>query len=73
MSIEGDMLSRDALPQSLVASSLDVLRGLTANERDLIRVVVEIIQELREDDEDEEEPAVCLCPILRVHLLTVFH
>ncbi|KIJ99866.1 hypothetical protein K443DRAFT_132899 [Laccaria amethystina LaAM-08-1] len=52
-----DMLSRDALPQSLVASSLDVLRELTANERDLIRVVVEIIQELREDDEDGEEPA----------------
>lgn len=73
MSIEGDMLSKDALPQSLVASSLDVLRELTANERDLIRVVVEIIQELREDDEDGEEPAVCLCPILPVHLVTVFH
>ncbi|EDR03702.1 chromosome condensation complex protein [Laccaria bicolor S238N-H82] len=52
-----DMLSKEALPQSLVASSLDVLRELTANERDLIRVVVEIIQELREDDEDGEEPA----------------
>lgn len=51
----GDMLSQDVLPESLVSRCLDVLRMLSPNERDLIRVVVEVIHTLRDP---LEEPAV---------------
>ncbi|KZT37030.1 hypothetical protein SISSUDRAFT_988304 [Sistotremastrum suecicum HHB10207 ss-3] len=54
-----EMLSHDCLPQSLVTSCLDVLRTLSSGERDLIRVVVEVIQELRDpggSDVEEEMP-----------------
>lgn len=44
----GDILSQEALPEALVNKSLDVLRKLSENERDLIRVVVEIVSELRD-------------------------
>jgi condensin complex subunit 3 len=39
---------------------LDVLRELSASERDLIRVCVEIVHELRDpkDEEEEEDPNV---------------
>ncbi|KAF8605217.1 hypothetical protein BDV93DRAFT_543748 [Ceratobasidium sp. AG-I] len=43
-----DILSQEALPEGLVNKSLDVLRKLSENERDLIRVVVEIVTELRD-------------------------
>ena len=49
------MISQDVLPEGLVARCLDVLRTLSPNERDLIRVVVEVIHTLRDPD---EEPAV---------------
>lgn len=55
------MLSQEALPESLLARCLDVLRILSPNERDLIRVVVEIIQDLRDRDEhadEEQDPSV---------------
>ncbi|KAG1861260.1 nuclear condensing complex subunit [Suillus subluteus] len=45
-----DMISQEALPESLVARCLDVLRMLSPNERDLIRVVVEVVHELRDYD-----------------------
>lgn len=49
-----DMISQEALPESLVSRCLDVLRMLSPNERDLIRVVVEVVHELRDlSDEDE--------------------
>lgn len=49
------MLSQETLPERLLMKCLDVLRGQSASERDLIRVVVEIIQELREPvDEDDD-------------------
>ncbi|KAF5378891.1 hypothetical protein D9615_006988 [Tricholomella constricta] len=52
-----DMLSHGALPESLLSKCLDVLRELSANERDLIRVIVEIVQDLRDPgDDDEEDP-----------------
>ncbi|EKM57502.1 uncharacterized protein PHACADRAFT_90256 [Phanerochaete carnosa HHB-10118-sp] len=47
-----DMLSQDVLPESLVSRCLDVLRTLSPNERDLIRVVVEVIHTLRDPFED---------------------
>lgn len=52
------MLSRDNLPMKLLPPCLDLLRELL-DERDLIRVVVEIINELRDIGEDDEgEPVV---------------
>ncbi|KAF9225668.1 hypothetical protein BS17DRAFT_777480 [Gyrodon lividus] len=50
-----DMISQEALPEALVARCLDVLRELSPSERDLIRVVVEVVHELRDSGEVEEE------------------
>lgn len=49
-----DMISQEALPEGLVARCLDVLRQLSPNERDLIRVVVEVVHELRDSGDAEE-------------------
>ncbi|KAG6903032.1 hypothetical protein C0995_007465 [Termitomyces sp. Mi166 len=52
-----DMLSQELLPQSLLNKCLDVLRKLSPSERDLIRVVVELVQDLRDwilGDEEED-------------------
>ncbi|CAE6436074.1 unnamed protein product [Rhizoctonia solani] len=43
-----DMLSQEALPAGLLNRGLDVLRRLSEDERDMIRVVVEIVTELRD-------------------------
>ncbi|CAE6535416.1 unnamed protein product [Rhizoctonia solani] len=43
-----DMLSQEALPAGLINRGLDVLLRLSENERDMIRVVVEIVTELRD-------------------------
>lgn len=51
------MISQNILPEGLVARCLDVLRKLSMNERDLIRVVVEVVHELR-DNSDEDDMAV---------------
>ncbi|KAI0674717.1 nuclear condensing complex subunit [Trametes maxima] len=48
------MLAQDVLPEALLARSLDVLRAMSPNERDLIRVVVEVVHELRDADGDGE-------------------
>ncbi|KAI0941839.1 hypothetical protein AcV7_002413 [Taiwanofungus camphoratus] len=50
-----DMISQDVLPESLVARCLDVLRILSPDERDLIRVVVEVVHELRDPSDPEED------------------
>lgn len=49
------MISQEALPESLVARCLDVLRMLSPSERDLIRVVVEVVHELRDRDTVDDE------------------
>ncbi|TCD67325.1 hypothetical protein EIP91_000246 [Steccherinum ochraceum] len=49
-----DLIGKDALPESLVARCLDVIRKLCSGERDLIRIVVEVVHELR-DPEDEDD------------------
>jgi condensin complex subunit 3 len=56
------MLSQEELPESLLSKCLDVLRELSNSERDLIRVVVEIVHDLRDpgDDDEEEDPNVRL-------------
>ena len=51
------MICDGGLPEGLLARCLDVLRKLSLNERDLIRVVVEVVHELR-DPADEEEHQV---------------
>ncbi|KAH8101082.1 nuclear condensing complex subunit [Cristinia sonorae] len=48
------MISRHALPENVIMRCLDVLRKLSASERDLIRVVVEVVHELRDSGLDEE-------------------
>lgn len=50
-----DMISQEVLPESLVSRCLDILRTLSPNERDLIRVVVEVVHELRDRDAADEE------------------
>ncbi|KIO22870.1 hypothetical protein M407DRAFT_15642 [Tulasnella calospora MUT 4182] len=56
-----EITGQESLPEGLVARCLDVLRKLSPSERDLIRLVVEVIQELRDlarQDEPEPEPVV---------------
>jgi condensin complex subunit 3 len=52
------MISQETLPEGLVARCLDVLRTLSVNERDLIRVVVEVIHDLRDPNDSDDEQAV---------------
>ena len=65
------MLSQEELPESFLSKCLDVLRELSANERDLIRVVVEIIQDLRDpgsgDDDQDDILNVPSCSVLPVY------
>ena len=51
------MLREETLPLRLMAPCLDVLRELSATERDLIRLVVETVQELRDPDDSEDATA----------------
>jgi condensin complex subunit 3 len=48
------MISQEALPLGLVTRCLDLLRNLSSSERDLIRVVVEVVHELRDANDDDE-------------------
>ncbi|THH04391.1 hypothetical protein EW145_g5552 [Phellinidium pouzarii] len=50
-----NMISQDSLPEKLMPLCLDILRKLTSGERDLIRIVVEVIHELRDNDSDEDD------------------
>ena len=45
------MLAHPELPPGLIERCLDVLKEIMPSERDLIRVVVEIIVELRETED----------------------
>jgi condensin complex subunit 3 len=54
------MISQEALPENLVSKCMDVLRTLSANERDLIRLVVEVIHDLRDPSDSEDELSVRL-------------
>lgn len=49
------MVSQDFLPQHLTSYCLDILRKLSSSERDLIRIVVEVIHELRDNDTEDED------------------
>ncbi|CCM04766.1 uncharacterized protein FIBRA_06956 [Fibroporia radiculosa] len=50
-----DMISHKILPESIIALCLDLLRILSPNERDFIRVVVEVVHELRDPSDPEDE------------------
>ena len=59
--VVGKMASQRLLPDSLVSLCLDILRTLSTSEKDLIRIVVEIIHELRDsDDEKDDDLMVCI-------------
>ena len=49
------MLSQSNLPEQLIPKCIDVLSKIANGERDLIRVVVDVVTELREGDGDEEQ------------------
>ncbi|KAK7462742.1 chromosome condensation complex Condensin, subunit G [Stygiomarasmius scandens] len=56
--IRDEMLVNNFLPDKLAPLALDVLRELSEGERDFIRIVVEVIQEIRvPGDEDDGEQA----------------
>jgi len=44
------MLGHPSLPESLIKHSMSVLAQLSSDERDLVRIVVEVINELRDPD-----------------------
>ncbi|KAL0578384.1 chromosome condensation complex Condensin, subunit G [Marasmius crinis-equi] len=50
-----DMLAHPHLPPGLIERCLDVLHKIVPSDRELIRIVVEIIIELRDDDEAIED------------------
>lgn len=57
----GEMISQANLPESLIPACLDVLSKISDGERDLIRVIVDVVTELRdnyEDDDMEVDPRV---------------
>ena len=69
------MLKAEALPEKLMAPCLDVLRTLSPSERDLIRVVVETVQELRDDaygEDEDEAPLVCFPPLFVIWSNRIF-
>ncbi|KAL4248657.1 CND3 (condensin subunit 3) family protein [Abortiporus biennis] len=50
-----DMLAHDLLPERLIEFCLDVLKETTPNERDMIRIVVEIVNELRDSLNEDDD------------------
>lgn len=61
------MISQSNLPEALIALCLDVLTKISDGERDLIRVVVDVITELREGDGDEDVSLSILTWIIAEH------
>ncbi|KAK8850500.1 hypothetical protein IAR55_004418 [Kwoniella newhampshirensis] len=51
-----EMISQANLPEPLIPKCLDVVSKIANGERDLIRVVVDVVTELREGEGDEDEP-----------------
>ena len=49
------MPTQDVLPEALLARCLDVLRVLLPSERDLIRVVAEVVHELRDPSDPKAD------------------
>lgn len=70
------MLAHPELPPGLIERCLDVLKEIMPSERDLIRVIVEIVVELREpegdenDNEEDEPPVSSAVHFLSLYILT---
>jgi condensin complex subunit 3 len=56
----GEMISQPDLPESLIPKCMDILVKIANSERDLIRVIVDVVSELREGQGDEEMDAVSI-------------
>lgn len=56
----GEMLSISHLPEELIPRCMDVLVKITNSEHDLIRVVVDVVTELRAAEGDEDVDMVSL-------------
>lgn len=52
------MISQPNLPSRLVDKCMDILCKIANSERDLIRIVVDVVSELREGQGEEEIDAV---------------
>lgn len=52
------MISQPNLPEILIPKCMDILVKIANSERDLIRVIVDVVSELREGQGDEEIDAV---------------
>ncbi|KAK0554460.1 chromosome condensation complex Condensin, subunit G [Tilletia horrida] len=50
-----DMISHPLLPAEIVPRAMDVLRKLSAGEKDFMRIIVEIVQDDEDDDGVEED------------------
>lgn len=59
------MLGHELLPEGLIDVSLDVLKHTTPDEREIIRIIVEIISELRDPLNEEDSQGT--------HLVTQIH
>lgn len=60
------MISQPNLPPPLVDKCMDILCKIANSERDLIRIVVDVVSELREGQGEEEIDAVNLSLSQRV-------
>ena len=65
------MLAHPQLPPGLINHCLDVMLVIMDSERDLIRIVVEIVIDLRDEDVGmEENPNSTVCPVVICDCLT---
>lgn len=56
--LKGNMVAHPELPEGLIDLCVGVLQVMLPNERDLIRIIVEIISELRDPGAEVEESVV---------------
>lgn len=55
LNVVRNMLSVFELPESLIELGLEVLKSLSINERDFVTMVIEIINDIRDDDIERQE------------------
>lgn len=70
----GEILAHTGLKDNLIEPTLDMLRQITASEKELIRLVVEIVQDLRDPEVDEDNAPddvsfLCYKPVMHLCLL----
>jgi condensin complex subunit 3 len=55
------MLEHPTLPLDLVEPCMEVMKAMLPSEREFIRVIVEVIIDLRDEDDPAEEPMDTVC------------